>query len=992
MELDLDCNNEADEENQSSSNSKPATSLPTSQMACVVMIQICEAVNINVLFPFVAFMVEDMGHSGSELGLYAGGLAASFCAAQLCSAIMWGKFSDEYGRKPAILIGTIGAAVGTLIFGFSKVYSQAVMGRVVSGFLCGNLGVLKSYLAEITDDTNRGKGFSLISLAWSVGCSIAPFAGGALSKPADHYPQYFSKHGLFGQFPYLLPCLLCVFFNIFASIFCAVYMVESRVVSGGRDVVMVGAGSVEMTTTSAVKFSILGDEDEDEEDETQKNSEFEPGVGTEEEEKASLGESDQKKLTMLQRIVAVSTPNSQRKGNYSKLSVTEDGNGDLTDTETVGESTSLDTMANNPAGTAEKAGRLGSGLRLSDLAGGSVDEDDESDVVREKSSSRCACGFCCWSKSPAAKSGGESVLCERVVLLCTSNYGLLAMAYILINETIPLFLKLDTRLGGFSMDSSDIGTLLSLSGFSMLAFTYFLLPIFASQNPLWLFKVGTIVAIPVSFGWPIVAILNEKVLASLPSQAHHIAMWSLLVLVALGQNIGGCLSFTAVMIQINHSVVADDLGKAAEFSFIHFDAHPDLSIPSEGSCVSDWKDKDRLFDALRTEGGISEFIIPLVTNGFIGNVKWIRSPWSYQFADDEKVNIHIFDAICDETGKKKPFTSYVCSPYYIDDGCAMSESELLSQLSPSSGNCFTFPFNVGTCDSLRSKLQQTTICAGPGSINWILDICLDYFSTSNPFRSEIIQSLKEDLSLEDDSILVSYWEIIMNAYQYMRFRGHDGSRNIREWRKRSLATFNSRTLIRESTNDEAFLALYSEEHMAMGRAYVDLMGRLCDATRQLIVQAGSMLLLPHHRSNSEEIAALMVGMEGYLGDLLLLNGPPRLVTIAKSAEDGYTPPQQVEELCTAVLAMLCRVFSLESEQHGIFPAKTTTTQSSSSTRRMLCIHDLSSEDAFSDAYPSLLRAKMRWESRLPGREGPSSSMLGTKRKAELLREHGIDIG
>ena len=33
------------------------------------------------------------------------------------------------------------------------------------------------------------------------------------------------------------------------------------------------------------------------------------------------------------------------------------------------------------------------------------------------------------------------------------------------------------------------------------------------------------------------------------------------VLVALGQNIGGCLSFTAVMIQINHSVVADDLGK-----------------------------------------------------------------------------------------------------------------------------------------------------------------------------------------------------------------------------------------------------------------------------------------------------------------------------------------------------------------------------------------------------------------------------------------------
>ena len=127
-----------------------------------------------------------------------------------------------------------------------------------------------------------------------------------------------------------------------------------------------------------------------------------------------------------------------------------------------------------------------------------------------------------------SKGSEKSVLCERVVLLCTSNYGLLAMAYILINETIPLFLKLDTRLGGFSLDSSHIGTLLSLSGFTMLAFTYFLLPIFASQNPLWLFKIGTIFAIPFSFGWPIVAILNETVLTSLPSLSHYIIMWTLL--------------------------------------------------------------------------------------------------------------------------------------------------------------------------------------------------------------------------------------------------------------------------------------------------------------------------------------------------------------------------------------------------------------------------------------------------------------------------------
>ena len=56
-----------------------------------------------------------------------------------------------------------------LVFGLAKTYEQAVIGRFVSGLLCGNLGVLKSFLTEITDDSNRGYGFSLMSLAWTIG-------------------------------------------------------------------------------------------------------------------------------------------------------------------------------------------------------------------------------------------------------------------------------------------------------------------------------------------------------------------------------------------------------------------------------------------------------------------------------------------------------------------------------------------------------------------------------------------------------------------------------------------------------------------------------------------------------------------------------------------------------------------------------------------------------------------------------------------------------
>ena len=44
---------------------------------------------------------------------------------------------------------------------------------------------------------------------WSIGTIIGPSIGGTFANPAQNFPSVFSKHGLFGQFPYLLPNLIC---------------------------------------------------------------------------------------------------------------------------------------------------------------------------------------------------------------------------------------------------------------------------------------------------------------------------------------------------------------------------------------------------------------------------------------------------------------------------------------------------------------------------------------------------------------------------------------------------------------------------------------------------------------------------------------------------------------------------------------------------------------------------------------------------------------
>ena len=44
---------------------------------------------------------------------------------------------------------------------------------MISGFLNGNIGVVKSAIGEITDETNMAKAFGLTPIIWAAGLTIA---------------------------------------------------------------------------------------------------------------------------------------------------------------------------------------------------------------------------------------------------------------------------------------------------------------------------------------------------------------------------------------------------------------------------------------------------------------------------------------------------------------------------------------------------------------------------------------------------------------------------------------------------------------------------------------------------------------------------------------------------------------------------------------------------------------------------------------------------
>jgi hypothetical protein len=72
-----------------------------------------------------------------------------------------------------IAIGLLGLALSMTSFGLSHSLLSVIGSRALAGALNGNVGVLKSAIGELADESNMARAFSFIPLVWFVGSSVA---------------------------------------------------------------------------------------------------------------------------------------------------------------------------------------------------------------------------------------------------------------------------------------------------------------------------------------------------------------------------------------------------------------------------------------------------------------------------------------------------------------------------------------------------------------------------------------------------------------------------------------------------------------------------------------------------------------------------------------------------------------------------------------------------------------------------------------------------
>ena len=119
------------------------------------------------------------GEHRPEFIVFMGGILASiYSILQFITSPYWGKLSDKIGRRPVLLITSLGLAFSYLVWFFSTSFTLFMASRVLSGLFAGNMGVASAGMADMSSKENRTREMGMVGAAFGVGFIIGPAIGG----------------------------------------------------------------------------------------------------------------------------------------------------------------------------------------------------------------------------------------------------------------------------------------------------------------------------------------------------------------------------------------------------------------------------------------------------------------------------------------------------------------------------------------------------------------------------------------------------------------------------------------------------------------------------------------------------------------------------------------------------------------------------------------------------------------------------------------------
>ena len=159
-------------------------------LVTLLAIVFVDLLGFGIIIPVLPFYVRAFGVSDVFIGL----LAASYSLAQFLAAPTLGRWSDDRGRRPVLMLSLVGSTIAWLVFGFGGTTGETLgagaglavlfVARTLAGAMGGNIATAQAYIADVTPVEDRAAALGLVGAAFGLGFVFGPALGAAVTTDA----------------------------------------------------------------------------------------------------------------------------------------------------------------------------------------------------------------------------------------------------------------------------------------------------------------------------------------------------------------------------------------------------------------------------------------------------------------------------------------------------------------------------------------------------------------------------------------------------------------------------------------------------------------------------------------------------------------------------------------------------------------------------------------------------------------------------------------
>ncbi len=148
-----------------------------------------DVIGFGIIIPVLPKLITHLtGDTMSHAAQVGGWLMFAYALMQFICAPILGGLSDQYGRRPILLVSLFGFGVDYIFQAYAPTIGWLFVGRVLAGILGSSFTTASAYIADVSTPEKRAQNFGMIGAAFGLGFIIGPAIGGLLGQYGPRAP------------------------------------------------------------------------------------------------------------------------------------------------------------------------------------------------------------------------------------------------------------------------------------------------------------------------------------------------------------------------------------------------------------------------------------------------------------------------------------------------------------------------------------------------------------------------------------------------------------------------------------------------------------------------------------------------------------------------------------------------------------------------------------------------------------------------------------